>query len=138
MRGGGAGWPGWVQSSGGRDGQGGGRDEGARQAPGRVGEATTAHACLWLLSGHSNSILTMPSPQNWGGSGGNGSALHAPTPTLLHMPLPPQNWDGSGGTGSALRHFQATGSKYPLAVKLGTITPHGADVYRCVCGEGNV
>jgi hypothetical protein len=37
--------------------------------------------------------------------------------------------DGSGGNGSALRHFEATGSKYPLVVKLGTITPAGADVY---------
>ncbi len=40
-----------------------------------------------------------------------------------------QNWDGTGGNGSALRHFEATGRKYPLVVKLGTITPHGADVY---------
>ncbi len=40
-----------------------------------------------------------------------------------------RNWDGSGGTGAALRHYEATGKKYPLAVKLGTITPHGADVY---------
>ncbi|KAG2483306.1 hypothetical protein HYH03_017809 [Edaphochlamys debaryana] len=40
-----------------------------------------------------------------------------------------KNWDGSGGNGSALRHFEATGRKYPLVVKLGTITPHSADVY---------
>eukprot|EP00959_Pyramimonas_sp_CCMP1952_P028602 599912-Pyramimonas_sp.AAC.1 len=55
-----------------------------------------------------------------------------------------KNWDGSGGTGAAMNHFetellipkgckmvrlvtQATGSKYPLVVKLGTITPQGAD-----------
>ncbi|PSC74028.1 ubiquitin carboxyl-terminal hydrolase 5 isoform X1 [Micractinium conductrix] len=37
--------------------------------------------------------------------------------------------DGSGGNGSALQHYKATGRKYPLVVKLGTITPHGADVY---------
>jgi ubiquitin carboxyl-terminal hydrolase 5/13 len=37
--------------------------------------------------------------------------------------------DGSGGNGSAMRHFEATGRKYPLVVKLGTITPAGADVY---------
>eukprot|EP00475_Leptophrys_vorax_P002585 TRINITY_DN1145_c0_g1_i1.p1 TRINITY_DN1145_c0_g1~~TRINITY_DN1145_c0_g1_i1.p1 ORF type:complete len:781 (-),score=220.07 TRINITY_DN1145_c0_g1_i1:510-2816(-) len=37
--------------------------------------------------------------------------------------------DGSGGTGAALRHFEETGGLYPLAVKLGTITPAGADVY---------
>eukprot|EP01004_Peranema_trichophorum_P006623 NODE_543_length_2612_cov_74.803937_g466_i0.p1 GENE.NODE_543_length_2612_cov_74.803937_g466_i0~~NODE_543_length_2612_cov_74.803937_g466_i0.p1 ORF type:complete len:812 (+),score=207.62 NODE_543_length_2612_cov_74.803937_g466_i0:55-2490(+) len=33
------------------------------------------------------------------------------------------------GSGSALRHYEQTGRKYPLAVKLGTITPRGADVY---------
>ena len=37
-----------------------------------------------------------------------------------------RNWDGSGGTNGALNHFEATGSKYPLVVKLGTITPAGA------------
>jgi hypothetical protein len=37
----------------------------------------------------------------------------------------PQNWDGSGGNGAAMRHFEATGCKYPLVAKLGTITPSG-------------
>uniref|UniRef100_A0A8D3E6B6 Ubiquitin carboxyl-terminal hydrolase n=1 Tax=Scophthalmus maximus TaxID=52904 RepID=A0A8D3E6B6_SCOMX len=36
-------------------------------------------------------------------------------------------FDGTGGNNHALLHFQQTG--YPLAVKLGTITPGGADVY---------
>lgn len=49
-----------------------------------------------------------------------------------------KNWDGSGGNGSALRHFQATGSKYPLVVKLGTITPHGADVYSYATDEDDM
>lgn len=43
-----------------------------------------------------------------------------------------RNWDGTGGNGSALRHYEAMkaqGKHYPLAVKLGTITPRGADVY---------
>jgi len=40
-----------------------------------------------------------------------------------------KNWDGSGGSGSALDHYANTGKQYPLAVKLGTITPHGADVW---------
>ena len=43
-----------------------------------------------------------------------------------------QHWDGSGGNGSALRHYEAMkaqGKDYPLVVKLGTITPSGADVY---------
>eukprot|EP00667_Euglena_gracilis_P003368 EG_transcript_3375 len=35
-------------------------------------------------------------------------------------------WTGSG---SALKHFQETGRRYPLAVKLGTISARGADVY---------
>lgn len=41
-------------------------------------------------------------------------------------------WDGEknvGGSGAALKHFEATGRRFPLAVKLGTITPSGADVY---------
>ena len=33
------------------------------------------------------------------------------------------------GTGAALRHYEETGYKYPLAVKLGTITASGADVF---------
>jgi uncharacterized UBP type Zn finger protein len=28
-----------------------------------------------------------------------------------------------------MRHFESTGRKYPLVVKLGTITPAGADVF---------
>uniref|UniRef100_A0A8C4U9E8 Ubiquitin carboxyl-terminal hydrolase n=1 Tax=Falco tinnunculus TaxID=100819 RepID=A0A8C4U9E8_FALTI len=36
-------------------------------------------------------------------------------------------FDGSGGNGHATEHYKETG--YPLAVKLGTITPDGADVY---------
>eukprot|EP00877_Chromochloris_zofingiensis_P014486 jgi/Chrzof1/9291/UNPLg00258.t1 len=40
-----------------------------------------------------------------------------------------ENPFGTGGNGAALRHFQNTGKKYPLVVKLGTITPSGADVY---------
>ena len=40
-----------------------------------------------------------------------------------------KNWDGSGGSGAALQHFEDTGKKYPLCVKLGTITARGADVW---------
>uniref|UniRef100_A0A8B9FQ50 Ubiquitin carboxyl-terminal hydrolase n=1 Tax=Amazona collaria TaxID=241587 RepID=A0A8B9FQ50_9PSIT len=36
-------------------------------------------------------------------------------------------FDGSGGNGHAVEHYKETG--YPLVVKLGTITPDGADVY---------
>ncbi|KAG7277911.1 hypothetical protein CRUP_004690 [Coryphaenoides rupestris] len=36
-------------------------------------------------------------------------------------------FDGTGGNNHALLHFQQMG--FPLAVKLGTITPDGADVY---------
>ena len=52
-----------------------------------------------------------------------------PTPLLLLVLQQPGAPPGLSGNGAALRHFQATGNKYPLAVKLGTITPHGADVY---------
>lgn len=42
-----------------------------------------------------------------------------------------KNWDGSGGSNGALDHFLATGEKYPLVVKLGTITADSstADCY---------
>ncbi|KAK1168598.1 ubiquitin carboxyl-terminal hydrolase 13-like isoform X1 [Acipenser oxyrinchus oxyrinchus] len=36
-------------------------------------------------------------------------------------------FNGNGGNGHALAHYRET--NYPLAVKLGTITPDGADVY---------
>lgn len=40
-----------------------------------------------------------------------------------------KNWDGSGGCGESLIHYEKEGCKFPLAVKLGTITPEGADVF---------
>nr|CCA21701.1 ubiquitin carboxylterminal hydrolase putative [Albugo laibachii Nc14]CCA21876.1 ubiquitin carboxylterminal hydrolase putative [Albugo laibachii Nc14] len=40
-----------------------------------------------------------------------------------------KNWDGSGGCGGALKHYEQTGKKYPLAVKLGTITAKEGDVF---------
>lgn len=49
-----------------------------------------------------------------------------------------KNWDGTGGTGAALTHYEETGRKYPLAVKLGTITPHGADVYSYSADEDDM
>jgi ubiquitin carboxyl-terminal hydrolase 5/13 len=49
-----------------------------------------------------------------------------------------QVWDGSGGSGSALQHYIDTGRKYPLVVKLGTITPHGADVWSYSEDEDNL
>ena len=49
-----------------------------------------------------------------------------------------QNWDGTGGNGAAMRHFEATGQKYPLVVKLGTITPSGADVFSYAHDENDM
>lgn len=49
-----------------------------------------------------------------------------------------RNFDGSGGTGAALKHFEETGKKYPLVVKLGTITPNGADVYSYADDENDM
>jgi len=45
-----------------------------------------------------------------------------------------RQYDGSGGTNGALNHYTTTRAShppngFPLVVKLGTITPHGADVY---------
>ncbi|CEM14944.1 unnamed protein product [Vitrella brassicaformis CCMP3155] len=46
-------------------------------------------------------------------------------------------WDGcvGGQEGAAIRHYQDTGCQYPLAVKLGTITAHTADVYSYAADE---
>lgn len=68
-------------------------------------------ACVTLLCVHALPLLSI-------------HELH-----VLACPLASQHWDGTGGNGSALRHYQATGCQYPLVVKLGTITPNGADVY---------
>jgi ubiquitin carboxyl-terminal hydrolase 5/13 len=42
-----------------------------------------------------------------------------------------KHWDGSGGSNGAIDHYIETGRKYPLVVKLGTITsdPSTADCY---------
>ena len=63
------------------------------------------------------------------GSGRKVHPRHSPSIDMTRKLVPVQNWDGSGGTGAALSHYEATGGRYPLAVKLGTITPSGADVY---------
>lgn len=49
-----------------------------------------------------------------------------------------KHWDGSGGNGAAERHFEATGKKYPLVVKLGTITPEGADIFSYAADENDM
>jgi ubiquitin carboxyl-terminal hydrolase 5/13 len=49
-----------------------------------------------------------------------------------------KNYDGSGGCGAALAHFQETGQLFPLCVKLGTITPQGADVYSYAVDEDDM
>lgn len=49
-----------------------------------------------------------------------------------------KNWDGSGGSGAALNHYINTGRIYPLCVKLGTITPHGADIYSYASDEDDL
>mmetsp|Transcript_68344 Transcript_68344/g.192737 ORF Transcript_68344/g.192737 Transcript_68344/m.192737 type:complete len:826 (+) Transcript_68344:80-2557(+) len=50
-------------------------------------------------------------------------------------------WDGSGGSNGALDHFneeKARNNFFPLVVKLGTITPQGADVYSYAPDEDNM
>jgi len=52
-----------------------------------------------------------------------------------------RHWDGSGGSNGALEHFEeekAKGNFFPLVVKLGTITPAGADVYSYAPDEDNL
>jgi ubiquitin carboxyl-terminal hydrolase 5/13 len=40
-----------------------------------------------------------------------------------------QHWDGTGGSNGGLDHYKETGEKYPLVVKLGTITAEGSTVH---------
>lgn len=49
-----------------------------------------------------------------------------------------KNWDGSGGCGAALTHYEQTGKKYPLAVKLGTITAKEGDVFSYAADEDDL
>ncbi|CAD7923842.1 unnamed protein product [Amoebophrya sp. A120] len=52
-----------------------------------------------------------------------------------------KNWDGSGGSGGALEHYEAEkakGNNFPLVVKLGTITPQGADVFSYAPDENDL
>lgn len=49
-----------------------------------------------------------------------------------------RNFDGTGGNGHALAHFQASNGLHPLCVKLGTITPSGADVYSYAPNEDDM
>jgi ubiquitin carboxyl-terminal hydrolase 5/13 len=52
-----------------------------------------------------------------------------------------RQYDGSGGSNGALDHYKVTqrthSPGFPLVVKLGTITPHGADVYSYAADEDN-
>jgi len=71
-------------------------------------------------------------------------APHLTGPVLSFLPAPAPACACSpstltaAGNGSALRHFEATGRKYPLVVKLGTITPAGADVYSSAPDEDDM
>eukprot|EP00745_Piridium_sociabile_P002539 TRINITY_DN115418_c0_g1_i1.p1 TRINITY_DN115418_c0_g1~~TRINITY_DN115418_c0_g1_i1.p1 ORF type:complete len:849 (-),score=113.91 TRINITY_DN115418_c0_g1_i1:143-2689(-) len=48
-----------------------------------------------------------------------------------------QIWNGcvGGAEGAAIRHYESSGSKYPLAVKLGTLTVSSADIYSYAADE---
>jgi hypothetical protein len=41
-----------------------------------------------------------------------------------------QQWGGTGGNGAAMRHFEATGSKYPLVVSAGPLSASSAPTCR--------
>ena len=56
---------------------------------------------------------------------------------LIRHSRAPGNRTGTGraGTGRRCGTTRRPGGRYPLAVKLGTITPHGADVYSYAADE---
>merc|ERR1719223_56811 len=73
--------------------------------------------------------ITIPHPKQWKDMEGGDTENLWLNLSTGHIGGGRKNWDGSGGSGTALTHYINTGKKYPLAVKLGTITPHGADVW---------
>jgi len=53
----------------------------------------------------------------------------------------PLGWEADGkirSSGTALQHYHDTGGLYPLVVKLGTVTPNGADVYSYASDENDM
>ena len=98
---------------------------------------------LDMVQEPSNGKRISPDPKQWrcdetGGDGGGSLWLN------LHDGFVgggrPQ-WDGSGGNGAAMRHYEEMrkqGKEYPLVVKLGTMTPAGADVYSYAADEDDM
>mmetsp|Transcript_41240 Transcript_41240/g.53208 ORF Transcript_41240/g.53208 Transcript_41240/m.53208 type:complete len:840 (+) Transcript_41240:19-2538(+) len=90
-----------------------------------VKESKYANELPWLQNG----VKVSPDPSAWVcAESGMKENLWLNLGTG-HIGSGRRNWDGSGGTNGALNHFSETGKVYPLVVKLGTITPAGADVY---------
>lgn len=73
--------------------------------------------------------------RQWDGSGGNGAPRGTP-PHATYTAGHPRA--ACVRAGAALEHFHETGDKYPLVVKLGTITPHGADVFSYAADENDL
>lgn len=69
-----------------------------------------------------NGVLISPNPSDWkcGKSGATDNLWLNLSTGFIGGGR--KNWDGSGGSNGALDHFMETGEKYPLVVKLGTIT----------------
>lgn len=88
-------------------------------------ESKYAEALPWLENG----VKISPDPSTWEcAESGLKENLWLNLSTG-HIGSGRRQWDGSGGADGAVNHFTKTGSKYPLVVKLGTISPAGADVY---------
>jgi len=78
-----------------------------------------------------NGVTISPDPSNWKCQKSGDTANVWLNLSTGYMGGGRRNWDGSGGSNGALDHFHETGQKYPLVVKLGTITadPTTADCY---------
>lgn len=87
-----------------------------------------------FISKHSNNLLQLPNPRQISPNPADWKCSCCEINKNLWMNLTDgtilcgrKQLDGSGGNNHALEHYEKT--KYPLAVKLGTITAKGADVF---------
>lgn len=102
-------------------------------------EELASQAASWdgsqrFVSKHSQNLLQLPNPPAVSPDPNNWKCEHCDIRKNLWLNLTDglilcgrRQLDGSGGNNHAVEHYKTT--KYPLCVKLGTITAQGADVY---------
>jgi len=87
---------------------------------------------LWQVEHVETTIKISPNPKDWKCQKSGATENLWLNLSTGYIGDGRQNWDGTGGHDGAMDHFkemEKQGKFCPLVVKLGTITPNGADVY---------